>query len=114
MHELSIAMSIVEMAEEEAERRGATRVDTVFLRVGPLSGVVPQALRSSFELARENTPLADARLVIEDVPIVMLCPRCEAERDVRSLQQMSCAVCGSPPSDIVHGRELEVTALELS
>ena len=56
MHELSIAMSIVELAEEEAERRGV-QVNAVHLKLGALSGVVKEALLSSYEMACEDTPL---------------------------------------------------------
>jgi hydrogenase nickel incorporation protein HypA/HybF len=51
MHELSIAMSIVELAEEESERRGGLRVRAVHLRLGLLAGVVKDALLSSYEMA---------------------------------------------------------------
>ena len=51
MHELSIAMSIVEFAQEEAERRGSARVISVHLRLGAFSGVAKQALLSSYEMA---------------------------------------------------------------
>jgi hydrogenase nickel incorporation protein HypA/HybF len=70
MHELSIAMSIVEMAEEEAQRHGS-RVSAVHLKLGALSGVVKEALLSSFEMACFDTPLAGSCLVIEEVPIVV-------------------------------------------
>jgi hydrogenase nickel incorporation protein HypA/HybF len=66
MHELSIAMSIVDMATEEAERRGATHVDAVHLRLGRLSGVVAKALLASYDLACESTTLEGSRLVIEE------------------------------------------------
>jgi hydrogenase nickel incorporation protein HypA/HybF len=111
MHELSIAMGIVEVATEEAERRNA-RVTAVHLKIGQLSGVVAEALTSAFELAREATPLADAVLVIDLVPVAVFCPRCQAERAV-SFPQMICPVCGSPTPEVVRGRELEVTALEI-
>jgi len=114
MHELSIALSILDVAEEEAARRGNIQVEAIHLRIGPLSGVVNEALQSAFELARENTPFASSRLVIEDVPIVIFCARCEAERPVRSLQDMQCASCDTPASHIVQGRELQLAALELS
>ena len=52
MHELSIAMSIVEMAEEESERRGGGHIQAVHLRLGLLSGVVKEALLSSYEMDR--------------------------------------------------------------
>jgi hydrogenase nickel incorporation protein HypA/HybF len=85
MHELSIAMSVIDLAAEEARQRGS-RVLAVHLRLGPLSGVVPQALASAFELAREGTELADCRLVMEDVPITIYCPTCAAEKPAESIQ----------------------------
>ena len=68
MHELSIAISILESIEEEVEQRGCGPVEAVHIRVGGLSGVVPEALRSAYELAAEQTPFARSRLVIEEVP----------------------------------------------
>ncbi len=114
MHELSIALSIVEMVEEETVRLGGRTVEAVHLRVGRLSGIVSTALQASYELACEDTPLAGSRLVIEDVPIVTHCGICDARRPVRSIQDMCCAVCGAPATDIVEGRELLVTALEMA
>ncbi|HEX4129208.1 MAG TPA: hydrogenase maturation nickel metallochaperone HypA [Pirellulales bacterium] len=113
MHELSIAMSIVEMASEEAERHAPERVTAVHLKLGQLSGVVKEALLSAFELAREQSPLAECALVIDEVPITVACCRCGVERPVVSWQEFRCAICGEPAEDIVHGRELEVSALEL-
>jgi hydrogenase nickel incorporation protein HypA/HybF len=113
MHELSIALSILDVAEEEVERRGGPQVEAIYLRLGPLAGVVKEALVSAFELAREATPFADSRLVVEEVPIVVFCFTCEAERPVRSIQDFCCAKCDTPASTIIHGRELELRALEL-
>ena len=67
MHELSIAMSIVEIASEEAQRQGSARVEAVHLKLGALSGVVKDALLFSWDLACEDTPIAGARLAIEEV-----------------------------------------------
>jgi hydrogenase nickel incorporation protein HypA/HybF len=112
MHELSIAMSIIELAEEECERRGA-QVTAVHLKLGELSGVVKEALLGSFELACEQTLLRNARLVIENIPVRIFCPQCHARRPIRSLQLFCCAECGSASAEIVQGRELEVVALEI-
>jgi hydrogenase nickel incorporation protein HypA/HybF len=112
MHELSIALSIVELIEEESARLDGCRVAAVHLRVGRLSGVVTQALRASYELACEDTMLAGSRLIIEDVPVVAHCGVCDASRPVRSIQDMCCEVCGTPATDIIAGRELLLTALE--
>jgi hydrogenase nickel incorporation protein HypA/HybF len=113
MHELSIAMSIVEMAQEEAEQRGGVHIEAVHLKLGALSGVVKEALLSSFEMACYDTPLQGARLQIEDVPVVVFCPSCQAQHPVSSIQLFCCAECGTPTSEIVQGKEIEVVALEI-
>ena len=67
MHELSIALSLVELASEELARLGDVRLGAVHVRVGTLSGVVPAALRFSFDVAADGTTIAGARLEIEPV-----------------------------------------------
>jgi hydrogenase nickel incorporation protein HypA/HybF len=113
MHELSIAMSIVEMAQEEAEQRGGVQVTAIHLKLGALSGVVKEALLSAFEMACDDTPLNGARLIIEEVPVVVFCPTCQAQQPLSSVQLFCCAECGTPTGDVVQGKELEVVALEI-
>jgi hydrogenase nickel incorporation protein HypA/HybF len=113
MHELSIAISIVEMAEEESQRQGGVRITTVHLRLGALAGVVKNALQSSYELACEETSLAGSALVIDDVPGVIFCPACNVRRPVETSEWFRCAECGSLASEIVSGKELELVSLEV-
>jgi hydrogenase nickel incorporation protein HypA/HybF len=112
MHELSIAMSIVEVAQEEALERGV-RVNAVHLKLGAMSGVVKEALLSSYEMACDDTPLRGSRLVIEEVPVIVFCPNCDVQRPLSSIQLFCCGECGTPTSEIVQGKELEVVALEI-
>jgi hydrogenase nickel incorporation protein HypA/HybF len=113
MHELSIALSIVDLAEEESESRGNPRVVAVHLRLGLLTGVVKDALLSSYEMACADTRLAGSRLVVEEVPGAVFCPTCKMQRPVRSPEWFQCSECGGVASEIVQGRELEVIALEV-
>ncbi len=113
MHELSIAMSIVEIAQEEGERQGG-RVSAVHLRLGALAGVVKDALLFSYEVACQDTPLAGSRLLIEEMPLVVYCPVCEAQRVLDSVQELRCVECGTPTPDVRGGRELQLVALEVS
>ena len=113
MHELSIAMSIVEMAQEESERRGGVAVHAVHLKLGPLSGVVREALCSCFEMACENTPMQGSQLVIEEVPVVVYCPNCQKRCALASMQLFCCPECNTPTPDVVQGKELEMVALEI-
>lgn len=113
MHELSIALNILSIVEEEAERLGATRIVAVHLQVGCLSGVVPDALRSAFEIVREGTCIAGSKLIIQEMPISINCPTCEAEQPIESIQNFRCQVCGTPGADVVGGRQLEICGLEI-
>jgi len=113
MHELSIAMSIIDIAAEESENRSGASIKTIYLRLGPLAGVVKQALVSAFDLAREDSPFAKSELVIEDVPLVVHCSVCEAERTFPVFQDLCCPECGTPCGNIISGRELEIVAMEI-
>jgi hydrogenase nickel incorporation protein HypA/HybF len=112
MHELSIALCIIECAEEEAARYGG-KVTAVHLRLGQLSGVAKDALLFAYELACEATPLAGTKLLIEEVPVVIFCSQCVAERTLTSIQSLCCPVCSAPAPEVVQGRELELAALDL-
>lgn len=67
MHELSIALGLIDLAVKEASRQGDVKVATLYLRIGRLAGVASEALRFSFDVAAAGTPIANARLEIEDV-----------------------------------------------
>lgn len=114
MHELSIALSIVETATEQAEKLGGAKVLAVHLKLGPLSGIVKEALLGSYELATENSAMAGSRLVIVETELRAYCPSCQVERAVVSTTDISCVECGTPTPKITSGRELEVTAMEIA
>ena len=113
MHELSIAMNIIEMAEQESELHNGAKVVAVHLKLGPLAGVVKEALLSSYEMASEDSALKGSQLLIEDVPVTVYCDTCKRQQHLESIQNFSCPECGAPASQIVHGKELEVVALEI-
>ena len=112
MHELSIAMGIVDAALEESQRRGV-QVSAVHLRLGALSGVVKAALMFSYEIACQDTALEGSRLVVQDVPVMVFCSQCQREQELPSVQLFDCPECGLPTRDVRRGKELEVFALEI-
>jgi hydrogenase nickel incorporation protein HypA/HybF len=114
MHELSIAVSMVDRIMEESETRGGLKVEIVHLKVGVLSGVDKDALLFSYEIACESTPLLGSKLVIETVPLLIYCERCAAESSPPSIQHIACERCDTPSHKIIRGREIEVVALEVA
>jgi hydrogenase nickel incorporation protein HypA/HybF len=112
VHELSVATSLVEIACEKASTLGDVEVEALHLRVGALSGVVRDALEFCFELAAKGTAVAGARLEIDDVPLTVRCPKCGEDRVLPGFP-LVCPVCDTPTPEVVGGRDLELTALEI-
>jgi hydrogenase nickel incorporation protein HypA/HybF len=113
VHELSIAVNIVDGALEELRRRGAEEVIAIHVRVGRLSGVDQEALLFSYGLAAQDTVLARSRLVIEPVDVAIFCQQCQAERRTRDFPTLICETCGTLAESIVRGKELEITGMEI-
>jgi len=114
MHELSIATSIVEAVTSELRDHGGGRVTAVNLRIGRLSCVHEDPLRFSFDLVREGTPLEAAELRIQEVPVAIWCPSCEAERELPGIQSFACPACGTRSGEIRRGREFDLESIELA
>jgi hydrogenase nickel incorporation protein HypA/HybF len=112
MHELSIALNLIDGVIELAAGHPGT-VRAVHIRLGARSGVVAEALESAFVIARHGTCLEHAELKVEKVPARGRCGECHTEYLLLSDAWVVCAVCGSPVCEVVGGRELEITALEM-
>ena len=113
MHELSIMKNALDLALEQAEQAGATRIRAVRLRVGALSGVVPDALQFAFGALSQGTLAQDAQLAIESVPARFWCANCT--REFQSDDMMAeCPACRRLSADLRGGRELELTSLEIT
>lgn len=114
MHELSLAISIIEGVEAEALARGGLKVEVVHLRLGILSGVDKEALLFSYGIACEGTSLEGSRMEIEVTPLLVYCPECGMEHSPASTQHLRCPTCLVPAQEIRHGQELEVTGFEVA
>ncbi len=113
MHELSIALNMIEMATDELKKNGGKRVAALHLKLGSLSGVVKDALLFSWEIACQGTSLEGSKLVIEDVPVIVHCENCGEDKRLDEVNKMFCPVCKTATPQILQGKELLVTALEI-
>ncbi|SEK54745.1 Hydrogenase-3 nickel incorporation protein HypA [Blastococcus sp. DSM 46786] len=109
MHELAISQAVVDAVRE---RTGDQRVRSLRLVVGRLSGVVPDALRFSFELVAEGTPLEGADLVIEEPGGRARCRSCGTEFGTEGLVVL--CPCGSADVAVTAGSELLVRSVEVA
>lgn len=112
MHELSLAQSIAEIAQNAASANGKAKVLTVSVRIGELSGVVVDSLSFCFSAITAGTPLEGATLHVDHVPVRARCRACGKGCDVRDLVFL-CPSCGSGDLEIVSGRELQVSHIEV-
>jgi hydrogenase nickel incorporation protein HypA/HybF len=109
MHELSIAESIVAVAQRHAAGRTVYAVD---VKVGHLRQVVASALEFAFELTAKGTCLDGADLRIEQVAAAGRCRACAAESVLEGFP-LTCAACGGLDVEVTAGEELLVDSLEL-
>jgi hydrogenase nickel incorporation protein HypA/HybF len=114
MHELSIAISMIDQIIEESESRGGLDVEVVHLKLGVFSGVDKAALLFSYDLACDGTRLQGSRLQIETIPLLIYCEACHKNRTPPSVYQLCCPECHTPGQTIVSGREIEVASLEVA
>jgi hydrogenase nickel incorporation protein HypA/HybF len=112
MHEFSIMQSALNQALREARLAGAARVHEIRLRVGVLSGVVPDALQFAFEALMPGTPAEGAVLTIEEVAARFWCAPCGREFVSANLYA-ECPDCGVPSGELRAGRELELSSMEV-
>ncbi len=112
MHEMSLAESIVQIAEDTARSHGGTRVSLVLLEVGKLAGVEIDALRFCFDAASRSSLAEGAKLVIEQPEGSAWCLPCGGTVQLGSLAD-PCPNCGSYQLQVTGGTELKVRELEV-
>ena len=102
------------MAQVEAiaAREGAHAVTAIQVRIGPLSGVVPELLQQAFTIARAGTLAEQAELVTELQPIRIRCLECDAESQAEA-NRLLCGACGSYRTQVTSGDELLLASVEL-
>ncbi|MBW2366571.1 MAG: hydrogenase maturation nickel metallochaperone HypA [Deltaproteobacteria bacterium] len=113
MHEMGIAMQIIKIAEAAipADLENP-RIARINLRIGKLSAVVPESLRFCMEFAGKDTVLEDAELVIEEIPVVAQCHKCDNQWTITG-PVFTCQKCQSGDIEVLSGRELDVESIEL-
>lgn len=112
MHEMSIAQSIVEIVEETLQNEENPKVSRVFVNIGELVAVVPESLDFCYTVITEGTPLANSKLIIEEIPVMVLCKGCGKEFRVEGFV-FRCPYCQGSELKTLTGRELTVSEIEV-
>ena len=113
MHELSIALSIVEAAEEVVKREAATRVDSIELSIGAIAGIEMSAFEFAWKPAVKHTVLENAQCIIHSIPALMRCSNCQREYNASECFE-PCPFCGEVLNAVLQGKELAIKSLVVS
>lgn len=110
MHELSIAINIVEIAEESAKKADASVITAIELDIGTQAGVVLDALDLAMKSAVKGTLLEHAEVRVNSIPARAKCSECGHVFLIEEIYQ-ECPECGNPFCDVIEGKELRVKSL---
>ena len=113
MHELSVCQSMLRQVDEIAAREKAAAVNRIVIRIGPLSGVVPELLQQAFTIARAGTKAEQADLVTEAQSIRIQCLQCGNECEAQA-NRLVCSECGDYRTRLISGDELMLASVELT
>jgi len=112
MHELSIVANLFEILEEKAKEHKAKKIVMVKLRVGALSGVVPEFLETAFDIYKKETIADQAKLEISEVALKIQCQKCHTEM-VKDDFVFICSKCGAKELKTLAGTELLLEKIEM-
>ncbi len=112
MHELSIVASLFEILEEKAREQNSRKIVRVRLKVGKLSGVVPEFLETAFDIYKKDTIASASALEIEVIPFRVKCRKCQTVSE-RDDFVFTCPACGSNNLETVDGTELLLEKIDL-
>jgi hydrogenase nickel incorporation protein HypA/HybF len=110
MHEYSIIAALVDRVQREVEARPGAVARKLRVRIGELSGVEPELLRTAFTTFRARSACAEAELELVQVPAVWRCPRCELP--IATGAMLRCPSCGRP-ARLASGDDITLERIEM-
>ena len=112
MHELGIVFHIIKSVEEIGSQNELTKVSSVTLELGEVSGIVPEYLTYCWKWAAAKSELlAGSELRVEQVDAVTYCEDCGKTYPTVQYAK-SCPHCGSDKTYLVTGNEVSIKEIE--
>lgn len=114
MHEVSIALSIMDIIVKKCREESCNKIDSVRLKIGKAAGVMPDALLFAFDNIKTDTIAKDAEMIIDIIPLGGTCNGCKRDFDTEEAYVLECPKCGSADFVINKGNEMEIIDMEVS
>ncbi len=112
MHEYSIVQSLIGQCEEQAVQNNATKITKVVVKIGVLSGVEVDLLKSAFETFKEGGICEDAVFIVNVQPILIRCKECHKESELKKNEYI-CPYCQSANLEVLDGEDMYLMSLEM-
>lgn len=113
MHEVSIAHGLLDLAVDNCKKGGYKGIESIKVKIGKASGVMPDSLLFAFETLKIGTIAEKASLTIDEVPVSGFCNACNSYFTVEETYILSCPRCGSSMFKMETGRELNIEEMEV-
>jgi hydrogenase nickel incorporation protein HypA/HybF len=112
MHEMGIALQILNIVQQSLPPGELLRVKAIHLRVGKLTAIVPGSLTFCLEVVAKDSVAEGAEVVFNEVPVVVECQECHEETEIAE-PPFACGKCGSGKVNVLSGREMIVESIEV-
>ena len=112
MHELALARSLIDLVDDYAASNGARTVKRINVRLGQMSAMT-RALFFCFNSAARGTSCEGAILNIDEVLLTVRCRHCDDIKSPSGRYNFRCPDCGMPTPEVITGREMQLTSIEL-
>jgi len=114
MHELPITEEILKIALNHGEKNGAKKIVRIHLSIGELTDLLDEWVQRYFDYLSKDSIADGAELIIDRVPIRVLCDECDEAFEVdKKTMDFACPVCGEKSARLLSGREFTVKSIEI-
>jgi hydrogenase nickel incorporation protein HypA/HybF len=110
---MSLAEGVLQLIEDAARAQDFTRVTTVWLEIGQLSGVEVEAMKFCFDAVMRDSIADGARLEVIALPGVGWCMECSKSMPMAEVFG-ECPQCGGYQMQVTGGTEMRVKELEVA
>ncbi len=107
MHEMTLAVGIVDLAVQTAEQNDAKKINSITVEAGALAGILQDALEFCFTEAARNTIAENAVLNYVVIPAQAVCGTCGFHFPAQE-RMAKCPKCEAYVFEISGGTEMRV------
>ena len=112
MHELSLAVGIVDQVKNVAKREKFNKVSSINIEIGELSGVIPESLKGALSIAVLDTILENTAINFDIISGLAICKECKTEYELHSFAD-ECPKCNGYLKTIIKGKELLIKSIDV-